>query len=331
MIFRPFRSEDKAAVIDLLVASYGGWHGDQNDAFWKWKFERNPHGNARIHVADDEGRIAGCYILNPVRVQVGDESLLGAQSVDAAVSTDYRGRGVFTDLAQTALKDAAEEGIGIVYAFPTQGAFGGQVRVGFKPQLVVPKAYRPLVGPTMRRRSTGFMLDEVSDFDDRFDVFSRRGRDRELSVQRDPAYLQWRYFEHPTQKYEAISAQRDGETCGYCVLTIDATRTPVSPGYIVDLQVLPESGSAAAFLADHAVRRLRAQHARVGVTWERPSGPEQDALRSLGFSSLYVTLRRLLTRRSYVDQLIVFEPEDDHRAAGQSPRWSLVPGDADYI
>jgi ribosomal protein S18 acetylase RimI-like enzyme len=300
MIFRPFRTEDRAAVIDLLVASYGGWHGDQNDAFWKWKFERNPHGKARIHVADDEGRIAGCYLLNPVRVHLGDESLLGAQSVDAAVSPDYRGRGVFTGLAQAALKDATEEGITIIYAFPSQGAFGGQVRVGVKPQLEVPKAYRPLVGPTMRRRSTDFPLDQVSAFDDRFDVFSRRGRDRELSVQRDPAYLQWRYFEHPTQKYEAISARRGGETCGYCVLTIGETRTSVSPGYIVDLQVLPESGSAAAFLADHALRRLRTQRARVGVAWERPSGPEQDALRS-------------------------------HRAAGQSPRWSLVPGDADYV
>ena len=325
-------------MFSLLSASYGGWHGEANEAFWTWKFERNPHGQARIYVADDDGRIAGCYILNPVMLRVGEATIRGAQAVDAAVSEDYRGRGVFTDLAQTALKEAGDEGIKLIFAFPSQGAFGGQVRVGFKPQMVLPKAYRPLLGPVRRRRFAGLTLGEANIFDARFDVFCKQpGGDCEVSVERDPDYLQWRYHEHPTQTYETLTCERDGEICGFSVLAVDATRKPVCPGYVVDLQVLPESKSAAAFLAYHSLRHLRSLGARVAVSWERPSGTEQEALRSVGFSPRWVSIRRRLTRPTYVDQLIAFETEDNvHREArpncgvADSLRWSLVPGDADF-
>lgn len=337
MICRRSRPEDKAAVISVLGASHEGWHGEKNAAYWSWKFERNPHGQAHIYVSDDGGRIAGCYVLNPVLLREGETTIRSAQAVDAAVSPDYRGRGVFTALVQSALKDAVEAGIGLIFTFPNQGSFGAQVRVGFRSRMVLPKAYRPLLGPTRRRRFAGLTLGEVTDFDARFEVFNR-GSDREVSVQRDPEYLQWRYDQHPTQTYETITCERDGQVCGYCVLTVNATRKVLSPGYVVDLQVSRESESAAAFLAYHALRRLRSLGARVAVTWERPRGPEQEALKSLGFSRQYASIRRRLTRPAYVNQLIVFGDEagrlyeaQPNRGVAESLRWALVPGDADYI
>jgi len=324
-------------VISLLSASHEGWHGAKNAAFWSWKFERNPHGQAHVYVSDDGGRIAGCYILNPVLLRVGEVTIRGAQAVDAAVSPDYRGRGVFTSLVQTALKDATEQGIRLIFTFPNQGSFGGQVRVGFKPYMILPTAYRPLFWPNRRRRFAGLTLGEMTNFDARFEVLSR-GSAHEISVQRDPDYLQWRYAEHPTQTYETLTCERDGEIYGYCVLMVNPTRKMVSPGYVVDLQVSRESESAAAFLAYHALRRLRSQGARVAVTWERPSGPEHEALKSLGFSRRYASIRRRLTRPTYVGQLIVFSDKDGllrtaqpNRGVTGSLRWSLAPGDADYI
>ena len=270
-------------MLSVLAASYGGWHGEASEAFWTWKFERNPHGQARIYVGDDGGRIAGCYILNPVMLRVGEATIRGAQAVDAAVSPDYRGRGVFTDLAQTALKEADDEGIKLIFAFPSQGAFGGQVRVGFKPQMVVPKAYRPLLGPARRRRFAGLTLGETSMFDARFDVFHKRGRDCEVSVRRDRDFLQWRYHEHPTQTYETLTCERDGEICGYAVLTVNASRKLASPGYVVDLQVSPESKSAALFLASSLASALTV----AGCTRRRVMGtPERDGARGAEVSWL---------------------------------------------
>jgi GNAT superfamily N-acetyltransferase len=337
MIYRPFDPADKAAVIAVLGASYDGWHGSYNEVFWDWKFVGNPHGPARIWVADEGGQIAGCYILTPVMLRGGGGPIQGAQAVDAAVSPDYRGRGLFTDLARAALRDAVDAGIRLIFAFPSGGALGGQVRVGFKAQLVLPKAYRPLLWPPRRRRFSELALGEVEAFDARFDVFCEHADDREITLRRDAAYLQWRYLEHPTQTYELMTCERERELCGYCVLKTRATRA-LTLGYIVDLQVLPGSGSAARFLTYHALRRLRSLHAQVVVSWERPAGEAQQALRSFGFSRRYASVRRALRRTSYVDQLIAFDGEDGflgERGPGEriaeSPRWSLVPGDADYV
>jgi predicted N-acetyltransferase YhbS len=337
MICRPCLPEDQAAVIDVLRASYGGWHGERSEAVWQWKFAENPHGEARIWVGDDEGRIAGCYILTPAMLQVAGETVRGAQSVDAAVSPEYRGRGVFTDLAQAALQDAAAAGIALVFAFPSEGAFGGQIRVGFKPQLVVPKAYRPLFWPPRRQRFHDLTLSEVGAFDARFDVFCMHGGDHEISLRRDPAYLNWRYFGHPTQTYDVITCERGGDICGYCVLKVRETRK-LAVGYIVDLQVLPDSGSAARFLAHHALLRLRSKGSRLAVSWERPPGEVQEAMGSCGFSPRYASIRQRLRRKRYVDQLIAFDSDDGRPAESVSGarldgslRWSLVPGDADYV
>ena len=122
MICRRYRPEDRAGVISVLRQSIPEWDGDWAEPYWEWKFERNPHGEALIWVGDDDGRIAGCYIWNPVRIRLGTATLLGAQSVDAATHSDYRGQGLFTDLARTAKGDVAESDLALVYAFPVEAA-----------------------------------------------------------------------------------------------------------------------------------------------------------------------------------------------------------------
>ena len=337
MIYRRFHRDDKGAVIHVLHASFDSWRQRSED-HWTWKFEQNPHGLARIWVAEDGGRIAGCYIVNPVLLRAGVATILGGQAVDLAVHPDYRGRGVFTNLARKALEESTGEGVALVFAFAPEASFGGSVRAGYQPQFAVPKTYCPLVGRITRWRQFGDLaLSEVKKFDSRFAVFAS-GRHGEISVQHDPEYLQWRYCENPARRYETIVCERDGDICGYCVLTANATRRLVSPGYVVDLQVVPGAESAAAYLASHSLRRLRSLGVQIAVSWERPTGPEQAALEACGFSSRYDSIRRRLTRRRLVEQFIAFEDEawtartllGRQGLAGPLP-WSLVPGDADYI
>jgi ribosomal protein S18 acetylase RimI-like enzyme len=338
MISRRFRPEDKAAVISVLRESIDDWQGDWAEAYWEWKFERNPCGPGRIWVGDDDGRIAGCYIWNPVQVRWGETTFLAAQSVDAAVHPDYRGHGVFTDLARTAMDDDATGELALVFAFPVEAAFRGQIRVGFEPRLTVFSVHRPLlIGARRRRRFEGLALETATSFDSRFDAFSNAGRDSELTVVRDADYLQWRFFEHPTRAYETLVCERDGEIRGYCVISVDATKR-LARGYVLDLQVLPGSDPAAAFLVYHALRRLRSRGARVAITWVRPSGPEQRGLASLGFSPRYQAIQRRLRRGPYLPRFLVFENPAGalrelraQRGTTDPLRWELVPGDHDSI
>jgi len=328
-------------VLAILRESFEGWHGDRGEAYWAWKFERNPHGAARIWVAEEEGQIAGCYVLTPTRVHLRGQTIMGAQSVDAAVHPDFRGRGVFTALARTAMEDATGEGLALTFAFPTEAAFHGQLKVGFRQEPEIAKAYRPLT-PVLpgRQRHRGLVIRELERFDSRFDVFCRGGAPGEsaLSLWRDHEYLQWRHGEHPTRSYVTLACEERDELRGYCVLSVDPTPRRLSRGWVVDLQVLPGSEAAAACLVRHGLLRLRAFGARVGVTWARAGGLEWEALAAAGFSTRYESIRRALSRPRFGDQFIVFENDagklDELRSSvGAAPSlpWSLVPGDADYI
>jgi hypothetical protein len=197
---------------------------------------------------------------------------------------------------------------------------------------------RPLLSTRVRQRGVdGFVVSELTEFDSRFDAFSNSRNGLELSVLRDAAYLQWRYREHPTREYDALVCEENGEVCGYCVLSVEATESRLARGYIVDLQVLPGSEPAAALLGHHALKELRSRGARVAISWLRPSGPEREGLASLGFSTRYESIRRRIRRDNYVTQFLVLENHIETpselsagRGSADPPPWSLVPGDCDY-
>ena len=309
--------------------------GDWAESYWEWKFETNPHGDALIWVGEDDGRIAGCYIWNPVRIRLGAKAIRGAQSVDAATHKDYRGRGLFTDLARTAAEDVAESDLALVYAFPVEAASRGQVRIGFEARwTVTPLAPSATDGP-IRRRADDFALDRSASFDSEFDAFTPQERDGELSVDRDPDYLRWRYDQHPTREYDTLVCHREGELCGYCVLSIESEKR-MGRGFILDLEVRPDAAAAAAFLVHHALKHLRSRGARVAITWPRPSGPEQEALADQGFSSRYRSIQRRLRRDRYEPQFPIYETATYRELVDGSdseghPAWSLVPGDHDSM
>jgi anti-anti-sigma regulatory factor len=236
------------------------------------------------------------------------------------------------------MEDDATGELSLVYAFPVEAAFRGQVRVGFEPRSTVSAVHRPLLSGAVRpRRFRGLAVHTATGFDSRFDVFSNSGTGSELTVLRDAEYLQWRYSDHPTRAYESLVCERNGEICGYCVLTVDTTKR-FARGFVMDLQVLPDSDSAAAFLVQQAIRRLRSRGARVAITWVRPSGPEQRGLASLGFSHRYQSIQRRLRRTGYMPQFLVFENQAGalrellaRGGATDPPQWSLVPGDHDSM
>jgi N-acetylglutamate synthase-like GNAT family acetyltransferase len=326
VIVRRAEPGDTPALLDLLETTYEGWQGERNQAYWTWKFERNPHGEANVWIAEDEGRAAGCYIWNPVVLRAGATRLRGAQSVDAAVHPDFQGRSVFTRLARAAVAEAAELGLDVVYAFPTAPAWRGQLKVGFAEQFPVPRIHRPLRVPLApARRDAALEVRAEEGFGPGFGVFAE-GRDASvLGVQRDPAYLRWRYRDHPTQRYQAFRCEGDGGLLGYSVLRADGRE-----GEIVDLQVVPRADAAAGALVRHALGHLRRAGIGVAATFRRPAGPEAQALRAHGFSPLYGSVRRRLSRPDHVSQFIALSAGASAEARLAGRRWALVPSDADY-
>jgi hypothetical protein len=197
---------------------------------WDWKYTKNPHNFPIIWVAEDARKIVGCYILNPVKLRIGQVLVKGAQSVDAAVDNAYRGGGIFKKLAVGAIAQAAKDGVSLIYAFPNDISFKGQVRIGYHPMFIIPKMFRvfrmgsllegslrlrdPFLQKTVGKMDAfqrinkkkmsvesnyGLNVRMITNFDSRFEVFWREicKENSSVLVDRDLAYLNWRYMKHP--------------------------------------------------------------------------------------------------------------------------------------
>ncbi len=341
MNIRRFRPEDRNAVIALLRECYGGWYGPASEEYWEWRHERNPHGRSLIWLAEDADVVVGCYILSPVRLRIGGETMRGAQSLDAAVLPDYRRRGLIRDLGRTAMEQANEHGIALTFAFVTEGAFRGPVRIGFESQFLIRKAYRPLGARLGRTRgSSNRVVREVSSFNSGFEELCADpawARDH-CGVARDPEYLNWRYATHAVRRYETLVCRRGDRPVGYCVFSVVPKNRLLTLGYIVDLQVEPGEFVAAAELVSASLGRMRSLGARAAGCWVPRDGPVKRALEGSGFSERWESLRRKVTRPAFLELFIVYvnEPATLTHAMGSSSgirpeQWSIMPGDADYM
>jgi hypothetical protein len=345
---------------------------------WNWKYAKNPHGFPIIWVAEDMGRIVGCYILNPVKLRIGQVLVMGAQSVDAAVDNAYRGGGIFKKLAVGAIAQAAKDGVSIIYAFPNEISFKGQVRIGYHHIFFLPKMYRffrinsllegrfGLNGSFLRK--TEFFLDSfqrinkkktsvelnrglnvkvIADFDSRFEFFWKEicKYNHSILIERDLAYLNWRYMKHPEKHYATFVCEKNGEIVGYVVTNIEnnisiekEATNRISVGNIVDLLTLPNMTDAAHSLIFASCDYFRREKADIARCWMFKWHPFYKLLRKLGFSDSYELLRRAVSRSKYSSRVICYVISVDKiQAVIESIEskiepcwWFMMQGDSDF-
>ena len=282
--YRAFERADRPAVIALLERVFDGWGGDDSVAYWEWKFDRNPHGPARIWVAEEDDVIAGCYIYNPVHAIGGGSTIRAAQSVDAAVDMSFQGRGYLHGPRATRTRRGPARGVRADRALPSEGALNGQVRIGFVPHVPIAKLYRWLPYAPRMRDTQGLAFRPLDTFDARFGALAEPPDDGLFRVARDPGYLSWRYLDHPGRTYDIVVCEQGDELCGYSVLAVDKSRGLIAPEYVIDFQVRlgARAESTAAALLQYSLRRLRMSGARCAVAWARPPCVEHEELRRQG-------------------------------------------------
>jgi hypothetical protein len=91
--------------------------------------------------------------------------------------------------------------------------------------------------------------------------------------------LNWRYRQHPSQRYEFLAAYRGGELQSYCVFTLSDGQVG-----IVDLFGVPDEGSVRGLLT-HLVRLVRSRGASAISISVLASDVRAGLLKKLGFWS----------------------------------------------
>ena len=114
---KTFQNGDETNIVPLLQEVFGSeFQFDLN--YWKWLYSTEKNGlGSIIRLAYDEDKLVGHYAIILTEMVIDGHSVIGAQSVDTAVSSTHRRQKIFYNLCHSTLKEAETQGVPIVYGF----------------------------------------------------------------------------------------------------------------------------------------------------------------------------------------------------------------------
>ena len=119
MIIRPFAPGDEGDIVGFLQSVFNGWpHFDLGCPpldHWRWKYDDNPLRSKSVVVAESGKRIIGCSHGFHLNVKLGHRSVKAQQSVDLAISENFRGMGINPKITAAKNEIAKEKKVSLSY------------------------------------------------------------------------------------------------------------------------------------------------------------------------------------------------------------------------
>lgn len=263
----------------------------------RWLHFENPSKKTLVTLAQgvDEvqaGFIAGIYAALPVDFLVNGGRVPGAQSLDTLTDFRARGKGLFTTLAEQSFKRYESMGVRMIYGFPNgNSAHGFFTKLGWSSLDPVPFIFRPLrVNYFLKRlpllKSLVRFLPDIPLYPfwnigvssprirvlDRFDervsqVWKSFSSNVKVAVVRDAKYLNWRYFDKPSERYEVLGYFDESDTLRAVIVYTLKEKHGGSVGYIMELLHTVDSGCAASALLRYSLHDLAKRKCDVVLAW----------------------------------------------------------------
>lgn len=254
LTIRPFTDTDLLAVVELLRASFGKWpelDGVSAEAFFRWKHEECPFGEALRVVALDGEQVVGFVSLLPWQLRFAERVVPTMRGVDLAVHPDHQRRGASLALIEAVGAErerAYPDAFGYTWANPNKLSFSRTIKTGSDDAGALPVYVRVHVPTRLRGAFAGAgrapsyppveapPAAEVLAAGVEEQLLARPSRRApRLETIKDAEYLRWRYGRLGEQ-YRAVTLG-DGEG-----LAIFHAYTPL--GYrvvdVCELLVAPE-------------------------------------------------------------------------------------------
>ncbi|WP_299115587.1 GNAT family N-acetyltransferase [uncultured Winogradskyella sp.] len=281
----------------------------------EWQFFESHFQNDFVVIAEDPSneRPAGIYAMATVKFQINGKDYLSAQSLDTITDINYRGKGLFTNLANRIYERGEKEGLELVYGFPNGNSIHGFTRklkwdnLDPIPFLIKPlktkyftSKIKPLKWfPNINLSALDFKLNYktklVEDFsfpeevNRLWDVFSK---DISVSVKRDKEYLDWRYIKKPNEDYKIIHSY-DKETNAYNGFIVFCIKEKHEGkiAYIMELIYNPSNTRAGRELLNKAISFIKKEKTDTILSWCFDFSPNYEAFKKNRFFNLPEKLR----------------------------------------
>ncbi len=240
-------SADRGAIIQLMLDNLTPL---SSECRFEWLYRQNPHGEALgwVAVNDQDGTVVGTAAVFPRMLFVRGELIRGWVLGDFCLNVKYRSLGPAVVLQRACLKFFEEQPGEPFYDFPSQTMVAVYKRLGWSVTKTMQRVMKPirlnqkirsfisyswLAEPVAMIGNTALkFLDkkpllpkgrtiEVEDgpWGEEFTELSGALRNRfEIYLHRSAAYLNWRFFDNPFQKFTMVVARDHGRLIGYGLL-----------------------------------------------------------------------------------------------------------------
>ena len=344
---------DKEGIFELREAVY-------NESFepeeWHWKFERHSGVPAKIYVAEAGEKIVGLRAFVVERLKILDKVWLTGLGVDIMVHPDFRRYGIASQVANEAAVQMERAGMPVLVGFPNEAAFKVYSRrrsnwrhVCSIPLLVKPLNFdgilrkyirNPLIRTLIKlpawiswkilfhgrlRLPEGFTVRRAADFDERFDTLWRELREQYgILLERDKAFLHWRFTEKPGAEYVVFVAEQDDKLLGYIVLREDRM-FGLKVGFILDILAVNQNATDA--LLSQSIQYHQQQGADAIGCLMLQHTPYFKSLRRCGF---VIAPKRLIQKEFYFGVQVTPSTISDE-IINRRKNWFLTFADTDLV
>lgn len=278
---REYKKGDEKGLVSLFNEVYDT---SRKEDYWEWQFMGNPSGNSIIVVAEEDSKIIGQCTLLPTEKIIRGEEVLSGDSIDTMIIKDFRGKGIYEEMANESYRLGIENGIKIRTGFPTpqalRGLLGdiggifvtdiplfiniykmdnflvGIVKIKFLakilalPSLIIAKFVYKEQKIKIKENYTIKLIDE---FDVEFDkLWDKIKIDSPIMTKRSSEFLNWRIKNHPKIEYITFASYLNDELVGYMILKSEKRKVrknaDLHVGTIVDMVGINEEVISSLYL-----------------------------------------------------------------------------------
>lgn len=259
--------EDLPGILTTLKASLGETPILQRTPeLWKWKHSLNPFGSSLVLVAVSGNQVAGVRAMTRWQLRTPAGNVIKAiRPVDTATHPEFARRGIFRELTMNALDIARAEGVHLVFNTPNEKSAPGYLKMGWEEVSGIGVMVRPRFGRSTKpnHQSPPSIAEQAPSLAPPSGSLDTEDRPAlGLRTPRTPAYLDWRFTQHPTASYGWLPDQSGGG-----LMARANTRAGRAELVVSDLLGSPRPG---------VVRDVgRQSRARYLAGWFSPGSPER--------------------------------------------------------
>ena len=273
--------------------------------YFDWQYRNGPYGMAKILLAkNDDGKIIGMEPILPMKLSINNKVVMSSLSCNSIVDPKFRNQGIFSKLLTNILDLISAKEISSIYSIPNTKSHKIFIKNGFTNISELPLLVRPLklsnyfsspikeiIKPfeifwKIKKSNSNIELFENKinlEFDNILLDLSKR---IQVFQKRDKEFLEWRYKNHPSRKYEMYVLKENNKVMGYIIMritNINMKKIGIILDFVCDSKIKDKESSKD--LVKKVLERFWEEEVALSIATAGINSHEMKILHKVGFKT----------------------------------------------